>query len=591
MSENFEEKYFYCKNCKTNCTLKLNSISNNYEFYKNYLFEEKNKLININDIIHELQINIDQKDENKNVCEKCFYHPKDRAIYYIPISKKYICGICYENFKKTEELIYFEKYKLKNEDKQNILTDIENLKNHINDLEILKNKIIQKISEVFSNSKKNIELFISFYKSLLELYNLKEKKNQLSFQFIDFIKNIKINNLKESCNNIKKDYFDYFNNITIKKVGVNKFINIEEYKKFLSKEEFLKREKELKKNKFKFDIEKNLNIDFYNIFPENKNISLYNENYYYIFSEYFNDKYIIINNEFRIIKLNEKNKILNVSEFINIHKNNNFDIIKILSNGEIICCFQKENIYKFIFYFINNGTFIENRKIYILFDEKKYNNYYEFIEIDKPNKIILYEKDNNYIFLFDRKTDNKLEVIEKSEILKDKRCFKFKFIIKKLYYLKNSNILIFGVNYPLIYSLLHFQIVCILNENFNFKKIYKLTNNKILLGKYFFNINNYKYINTDEEYKFEGEIIGMWNNQFVEFINNRMKIYCIYGKNIILKKEIILIDYLKDIIKREDFTIRNIYFNELKKEIFLSVVYSQKNLIGIVKLTKKNKSK
>lgn len=260
-----------------------------------------------------------------------------------------------------------------------------------------------------------------------------------------------------------------------------------------------------------------------------------------------------------------------------------------LSNGEIICCFQNENIYKFIFYIIINGIFFENRKIYILFDEKKYNNYYEFIEIDKPNKIILYEKDNNYIFLFDRKTDNKLEIIEKSLILKDKRCFKF--IIKKLYYLKNRDILIFGVNYPLIYSLLHFQIVCILNENLNFKKIYKLTNNKILLGKYFFNINNYKYINTDEEYKFEGKIIGMWNNQFVEFINNRMKIYCIYGKNIILKKEIILIYYLKDIIKRENFSIRNIYFNELKKEMLLSVVYSQKNLIGIVKLTKKNKPK
>ena len=316
-TQNIKEDFFYCCKC---------------EKFICYSCTKKHQLIEEHNVI-----NMRRYD---SLCKIHF----NTFCFYCIDCKQNICIYCkseheHEHEHETHHLIDLSKFNFSKVKKQNIDEDIKNYETIINNLDIVKQKIIALID----NLKKSSELEMKFLNILLKVYKNEEKMNNINYNIIQNYKNFKKIFKLNKIDNYEK----------VNKEG-NKFISFIENIKNIQLNSF--------NNNFKIFKNHNAAILYLSILKDGRlassssdnSLNIYNMNSFELdlsikehqcgipsFTE-INDNKIITcsdDNSMKLIKI-EKNKY-NIEQTIKEHTKNVRKIIEIKENEFISVSYER----------------------------------------------------------------------------------------------------------------------------------------------------------------------------------------------------------------------------------------------------------
>ena len=250
-----KSKDVICPDCGENCIIKINDYIISLSNCNN---EHKTNGILLNEYEETQNIDI-----SNITCDKCKGNNKKRNnnIFFFCIScKKYLCQSCYETHDKKHNIINYEKIdyichthyepynKFCNECRtdlcpscdnihkshnnvlyENIMPDIDKIKDEINELRKLidnfKNEI-QDIIDKLNKEMENMEIYYNIYNDMINNY---ENKN-INYNLIQNIKLINNNSVMKDINQVIAEKniinkFKYLMNIYNKMIGKNARIN------------------------------------------------------------------------------------------------------------------------------------------------------------------------------------------------------------------------------------------------------------------------------------------------------------------------------------------------------------------------------
>jgi len=360
-------KYIICPECKECTRIKMND-------YKIKLYGCKNGH-NIENLLLEEFENKQKIDISKIICDICKKNNKSNTynndFYKCNTCKIYICPLCKTSHNKEHNIINYEqkdficeihneiyiKYcnsckknicmlcfiqhnKHENISYENIIPDLDSIKNQIiqlkDSIDIFKSeikKIINNLNEVI----KNIDLYYNIYNNIFKNYVMKNRNYEI-LQNVNEINNNIINDINEinKDNNIInkfKEILSIYNKMKNNKVDIYNNIKNEDMKKGridLFCDSF-------NNNKTHENKELELKTEFHN-YNSNNNL---NQKNYFNNSNNNNNNSNQINNNKNIINYDKKNILREVNNDKNNSNNNKINIINNNDNGNYIK--NKEN--------------------------------------------------------------------------------------------------------------------------------------------------------------------------------------------------------------------------------------------------------
>ena len=398
---------FECSNCGNILSIdifKTEGKNNFVSFSCNYCDSPFSQMIPIKDL-SSLLYNKILNNSPIIITNKCFKHKKPYNAYCEKCQKN-LCEDCLNEENHKENIINYDKIKLKNEELYSLKVKLFNIENFIKEIENKANIFIENLDNLKNELKNNLIKFkiqsyknLNFSKRLLDFY-LINKENNLNYNIINNIKEkLKFNDLQQIPTNMR-DFINFLKEIEIFKIEKN--ILSESDKKEFNLNENDNNIIYSRINNLNLILEKNVINDAYTENINNQIFDLYNK---YDINDNLND-YIIYSN-------NSANKIIL------------FDIkyLKAISKINVNCKINYLKVFtlnkKFYYYYVENNIFYirdleHNLKVKLIIFSKSLINSLNYIYYE--NKILFvfnsYNSSNLKFYIFEERCKTDLKPIK-----------------------------------------------------------------------------------------------------------------------------------------------------------------------------------
>ncbi len=506
---------FECSNCGNILSIdifKTEGKNNFVSFSCNYCDSPFSQMIPIKDL-SSLLYNKILNNSPIIITNKCFKHKKPYNAYCEKCQKN-LCEDCLNEENHKENIINYDKIKLKNEELYSLKVKLFNIENFIKEIENKANIFIENLDNLKNELKNNLIKFkiqsyknLNFSKRLLDFY-LINKENNLNYNIINNIKEkLKFNDLQQIPTNMR-DFINFLKEIEIFKIEKNilsesdkKEFNLNDNNNIIIYSRI---------NSLNLILEKNVINDAYTENINNQIFDLYNK---YDINNNLNDYIIYSNNTTNEIKIYDIKNFKTISK-INVNFKINYLKVFTLNNN-------------FYYYYIEKNNFYirdleHNLKVKLIIFSKSLINSLNYISFE--NKILFvfnsYNSSNLKFYIFEERCKTDLNPI--------KIC---KYINYVDFFIDNNN------NYYLIISGLKILKCYLLNFILNNNNNDNNENNNIINIKE--HKNYFNLIKTKMDVNFE-------NNEFNKFVianlSKENKIILIASNS----NYIFFIDFIKD---------------------------------------------
>ena len=515
---------FECSNCGNILSIdifKTEGKNNFVSFSCNYCNSPFSQMIPIKDL-SSLLYNKILNNSPIIITNKCFKHKKPYNAYCEKCQKN-LCEDCLNEENHKENIINYDKIKLKNEELYSLKVKLFNIENFIKEIENKANIFIENLDNLKNELKNNLIKFkiqsyknLNFSKRLLDFY-LINKENNLNYNIINNIKEkLKFNDLQQIPTNMR-DFINFLKEIEI--FNIQKNILSESDKKEFNLNDNNKIIIYSRINNLNLILENNVINDAHTENINNQIFDLYNK---YDINNNLNDYIIYSNNTTNEIKIYDIKNFKTISK-INVNSIINYLKVFTLNNN-------------FYYYYIEKNKFYirdleHNLKVKLIIFSKSLINSLNYIYYE--NKILFvfnsYNSSNLKFYIFEERCKTDLKPV--------KMC---KYINYVDFFIDNNN------NYYLIISGLKILKCYLLNFILNNNNNDNNENNNIINIKE--HKNYFNLIKTKMDVNFE-------NNEFNKFVianlSKENKIILIASNS----NYIFFIDFIKD----EIIKIVNIY--------------------------------
>ncbi len=506
---------FECSNCGNILSIdifKTKGKNNFVSFSCNYCDSPFSQMIPIKDL-SSLLYNKILNNSPIIITNKCFKHKKPYNAYCEKCQKN-LCEDCLNEENHKENIINYDKIKLKNEELYSLKVKLFNIENFIKEIENKANIFIENLDNLKNELKNNLIKFkiqsyknLNFSKRLLDFY-LINKENNLNYNIINNIKEkLKFNDLQQIPTNMR-DFINFLKEIEIFKIEKNilsesdkKEFNLNDNNNIIIYSRI---------NSLNLILEKNVINDAYTENINNQIFDLYNK---YDINNNLNDYIIYSNNTTNEIKIYDIKNFKTISK-INVNFKINYLKVFTLNNN-------------FYYYYIEKNNFYirdleHNLKVKLIIFSKSLINSLNYISFE--NKILFvfnsYNSSNLKFYIFEERWKTDLKPV--------KMC---KYINYVDFFIDNNN------NYYLIISGLKILKCYLLNFILNNNNNDNNENNNIINIKE--HKNYFNLIKTKMDVNFE-------NNEFNKFVianlSKENKIILIASNS----NYIFFIDFIKD---------------------------------------------
>jgi hypothetical protein len=506
---------FECSNCGNILSIdifKTKGKNNFVSFSCNYCDSPFSQMIPIKDL-SSLLYNKILNNSPIIITNKCFKHKKPYNAYCEKCQKN-LCEDCLNEENHKENIINYDKIKLKNEELYSLKVKLFNIENFIKEIENKANIFIENLDNLKNELKNNLIKFkiqsyknLNFSKRLLDFY-LINKENNLNYNIINNIKEkLKFNDLQQIPTNMR-DFINFLKEIEIFKIEKNilsesdkKEFNLNDNNNIIIYSRI---------NSLNLILEKNVINDAYTENINNQIFDLYNK---YDINNNLNDYIIYSNNTTNEIKIYDIKNFKTISK-INVNFKINYLKVFTLNNN-------------FYYYYIEKNNFYirdleHNLKVKLIIFSKSLINSLNYIYFE--NKILFvfnsYNSSNLKFYIFEERWKTDLKPV--------KMC---KYINYVDFFIDNNN------NYYLIISGLKILKCYLLNFILNNNNNDNNENNNIINIKE--HKNYFNLIKTKMDVNFE-------NNEFNKFVianlSKENKIILIASNS----NYIFFIDFIKD---------------------------------------------
>ena len=478
---------FECSNCGNILSIdifKTKGKNNFVSFSCNYCNSPFSQMIPIKDL-SSLLYNKILNNSPIIITNKCFKHKKPYNAYCEKCQKN-LCEDCLNEENHKENIINYDKIKLKNEELYSLKVKLFNIENFIKEIENKANIFIENLDNLKNELKNNLIKFkiqsyknLNFSKRLLDFY-LINKENNLNYNIINNIKEkLKFNDLQQIPTNMR-DFINFLKEIEI--FNIEKNILSESDKKEFNLNENDNNIIYSRINNLNLILEKNVINDAYTENINNQIFDLYNK---YDINNNLNDYIIYSNNTTNEIKIYDIKNFKTISK-INVNFKINYLKVFTLNNN-------------FYYYYIEKNKFYirdleHNLKVKLIIFSKSLINSLNYIYYE--NKILFvfnsYNSSNLKFYIFEERCKTDLNPI--------KMC---KYINYVDFFIDNNN------NYYLIISGLKILKCYLLNFILNNNNNDNNENNNIINIKE--HKNYFNLIKTKMDVNFE-------NNEFNKFV-------------------------------------------------------------------------